>query len=40
MPLSAFGIFAATAVIINYLLAITIFPCLLIIWCAPHSLDS
>ena len=32
MPLSAFGLFAATAVLMNYVLAITVFPCLLIIW--------
>ena len=32
MPISAFGLFAACTVIMNYLLVMTVFPCLLMVW--------
>eukprot|EP01052_Picozoa_sp_SAG31_P033394 SAG31_NODE_3766_length_3902_cov_3.028399_1_plen_754_part_00 len=32
MPIAAFGIFAALSVTMNYVLVMTVFPCLLIIW--------
>jgi len=32
MPISGFGYFAACCVLMNYLLVMTVFPCLLIIW--------
>ena len=32
MPISAFGVFAAFAVIMNYVLVMTVFPCLVYIW--------
>eukprot|EP01050_Picozoa_sp_SAG11_P031965 SAG11_NODE_10163_length_850_cov_1.961385_2_plen_153_part_01 len=32
MPISAFGLYAATAVVMNYVLVMTVFPCLIMIW--------
>eukprot|EP01052_Picozoa_sp_SAG31_P065586 SAG31_NODE_24412_length_482_cov_0.579634_1_plen_108_part_10 len=32
MPISAFGYFAACTVIMNYVLVMTVFPCLLLVW--------
>jgi fatty acid desaturase len=37
MPISAFGYFAASCVIMNYLLVMTVFPALLMVW---HSTGS